>query len=46
MLSLGVLLILAGLQFFSIGLIGELLVNQTRRYNKQKNISIEDKINL
>ena len=46
MLSLGVLLILAGLQFFSIGLIGELLVNQTRKNNKQSNISIEDKINL
>jgi glycosyltransferase involved in cell wall biosynthesis len=46
MLSLGVLLILAGLQFFSIGLIGELLVNQTRKINKQNNISISDKINL
>ncbi len=46
MLSLGVLLILAGLQFFSIGLIGELLVNQTRKHNKQTNVSIEDKINI
>lgn len=46
MLSLGVLLILAGLQFFSIGLIGELLVNQTRKNNKQTNVSIEEKINI
>ncbi len=46
MLSLGVLLILAGLQFFSIGLIGELLVNQTRKNNKQTNVSVEEKLNL
>ena len=46
LLYLSVLLIMLGLQFFSIGLIGELLVNQNRKQNKHKMISIEKKINL
>jgi len=46
LLYLSILLIMLGLQFFSIGLIGELLVNQNRKQNKSKTISIEKKINL
>ncbi len=46
LLYLSILLIMLGLQFFSIGLIGELLVNQNRKQNKSKMISIEKKINL
>jgi glycosyltransferase involved in cell wall biosynthesis len=44
-LFFAVLLLVVGVQFISIGLIGELLVNQSRKYNKQKNISIKEKIN-
>ncbi len=46
LLYLSILLIMLGLQFFSIGLIGELLVNQNRKQNKSKMISIEKKINM
>ncbi len=46
LLYLSILLIVLGLQFFSIGLIGELLVNQNRKQNKSKMISIEKKINM
>jgi len=35
-----------GLQFFSIGLLGELIVNRNREGNKKKNISIAEKINF
>ncbi|MBT3168345.1 MAG: glycosyltransferase family 2 protein [Candidatus Cloacimonetes bacterium] len=46
LLYLGTLLIIIGLQFFSIGLLGELIVNQGRNHTKKKNISIEKRINL
>ncbi len=46
LLFMSILLIMVGLQFFSIGLIGELVVNQSRVLVKGKNISIERKINL
>jgi glycosyltransferase involved in cell wall biosynthesis len=39
-LFLAVLLILVGIQFFSIGLLGELIVNQTRKHTKNNIISI------
>ena len=42
LLFLAMLLIIVGLQFISIGLIGELLVNQTRKFNKNDNVSIEE----
>jgi len=40
LLFLAILLIIVGLQFISIGLIGELLVNQARKLNKKDNSSI------
>ncbi|MCL2063925.1 MAG: glycosyltransferase family 2 protein [Candidatus Cloacimonetes bacterium] len=40
------LLIIVGFQFFSIGLIGELLVNQSRKLNRNDIISVETKINI
>ncbi|OQY37358.1 MAG: glycosyltransferase [Candidatus Cloacimonetes bacterium 4572_65] len=43
-LFLSILLILVGVQFFSIGLLGELIVNQNRHNNKSKFISIEKDI--
>ncbi len=46
LLFMSILLIVVGLQFFSIGLIGELLVNQTRRLNRLTSISIEKEINF
>ena len=46
LLYLGTLLMIIGLQFFSIGLLGELIVNRNRDGNKKKNISIAEKINL
>ena len=46
LLYLGTLLIIIGLQFFSIGLLGELIVNRNRDGNRKKNISIAEKINL
>lgn len=46
LLFLSILLIMVGLQFFSIGLLGELMVNQTRKQNSNDLISIEKEINL
>ena len=46
MLFLSVLLIMLGIQFFSIGLLGELIINQNRKLTKEKSYSIEKKINL
>jgi len=46
LLYLGTLLMIIGLQFFSIGLLGELIVNRNREGNKKKNISIAEKINF
>jgi len=46
LLFMSILLIMVGLQFFSIGLIGELIVNQNRKQVKEENISIERTINI
>lgn len=46
LLYLGTLLMIIGLQFFSIGLLGELIVNRNRGSNRKKNISIAEKVNL
>ena len=46
LLYLGTLLMIIGLQFFSIGLLGELIINRNRSGNRKKNISIAEKINL
>ena len=46
LLYLGTLLMIIGLQFFSIGLLGELIVNRNREGNRKKNISIAEKVNL
>jgi glycosyltransferase involved in cell wall biosynthesis len=46
LLYLATLLMIIGLQFFSIGLLGELIVNRNREGNKKNNISIAEKINF
>ncbi len=46
LLYLSILFIMVGIQFFSIGLLGELIINQNRILNKRKKISIEETINL
>ena len=46
LLYLGTLLMIIGLQFFSIGLLGELIINRNRDGNRKKNISIAEKINF
>jgi len=46
LLYLSTLLIILGLQFFSIGLLGELIVNQNRKGNELNKISIKEKINF
>lgn len=46
LLFLTILLIILGLQFFSIGLLGELIVNQMHSRKKRKLVSIEEKINF
>jgi glycosyltransferase involved in cell wall biosynthesis len=46
LLFLGVLLILAGLQLFSLGLLAELIVNQGRKQNRADTISIERTLNF
>ncbi|MCF7920356.1 MAG: glycosyltransferase family 2 protein [Candidatus Cloacimonetes bacterium] len=46
LLFLAVLLIMVGLQFFSVGLLSELMVNQNRRLNRKKQISVEKLINI
>jgi glycosyltransferase involved in cell wall biosynthesis len=45
-LFFSVLLMMVGVQFISIGLIGELLVNQNRNQNKHRNISVKETVNL
>jgi glycosyltransferase involved in cell wall biosynthesis len=44
LLFLSILLILVGFQFFSIGLLGELIVSQTRKNTKNTFISLEEDI--
>jgi glycosyltransferase involved in cell wall biosynthesis len=46
LLFLAILLILVGLQFISIGLISELLINQTRKLNRSSIVSVEKMVNL
>ncbi|MCK9330296.1 MAG: glycosyltransferase family 2 protein [Candidatus Cloacimonetes bacterium] len=46
LLFLSILLIIVGLQFISIGLIGELLVNQSRKLNNNNTVSIKSLINF
>jgi glycosyltransferase involved in cell wall biosynthesis len=46
LLFLGVLLILAGLQLFSLGLLAELIVHQGRKHNYGDAVSIEKTINF
>ena len=46
LLFASILLIMVGLQFFSIGLLGELIVNQNRKNNRGKIYSLEEKINF
>lgn len=46
LLFLSILLIIVGLQFISIGLIGELLVNQSRKLNRNDAISIKTTLNI
>lgn len=46
LLFLAILLIMVGLQFISVGLLGELIVNQTRKNQKMQQISVAEKINL
>jgi glycosyltransferase involved in cell wall biosynthesis len=46
LLFMAILFIMIGLQFFSIGLIGELVVNQSRELVRGKNLSIEKMTNL
>ena len=46
LLFLSILLITLGIQFFSIGLLGELIINRNRKLTKEKSYSIEKKINF
>ena len=46
LLFLAILLIMVGLQIFSLGLISELIVNQNRKLNRDKNIFIQSMINI
>ncbi|MDY6914907.1 MAG: glycosyltransferase family 2 protein [Candidatus Cloacimonadota bacterium] len=46
LLFLAILLIMIGLQFFSIGLLAELIVSQNRRKNNEQKISIEKMVNI
>jgi len=46
LLFLAILLIMVGIQIFSIGLLAELIVNQTRYLNKKFTVSIREKLNL
>jgi glycosyltransferase involved in cell wall biosynthesis len=46
LLFLAVLMIMVGLQFFSLGLLSELIVNQNRKLNRDKNIAIRELINI
>jgi glycosyltransferase involved in cell wall biosynthesis len=46
LLFLGVLLISVGVQLFSIGLIGELVINRTRDHYRGRSVSVRETINL
>jgi glycosyltransferase involved in cell wall biosynthesis len=46
LLFLAILLIMVGLQFFSLGLLSELIVNQNRKLNKDRSLSIRSFINI
>jgi glycosyltransferase involved in cell wall biosynthesis len=46
LLYLSTLLIIIGIQFFSIGLLGELIINQNRNANRKRNVSVEKTMNL
>lgn len=46
LLFLAILLIMVGIQIFSIGLLAELIVNQSRYLNKKFTVSIREKLNL
>ncbi|MEA1972917.1 MAG: glycosyltransferase family 2 protein, partial [Candidatus Cloacimonadota bacterium] len=46
LLLFGTLLIIAGVQFFSIGLLGELMINQTKKHSSNDSISIKKITNL
>lgn len=46
LLFLSVLLITVGIQFLSIGLLGELIVNQNRKTNRERQISIAERVNF
>lgn len=46
LLFVSILLIMVGLQFVSVGLIGELLVNQTRKTNRHNSLSVEKTMNI
>ncbi|MBN2460225.1 MAG: glycosyltransferase family 2 protein [Candidatus Cloacimonetes bacterium] len=46
LLFLSVLLITVGIQFLSIGLLGELIVNQNRNTNRERQISIAERVNF
>ncbi len=44
-LFFAIVLLVVGVQFISIGLIGELLVNQNRKHNKDQIVSIKERVN-
>lgn len=44
-LFFAIVLLVVGVQFISIGLIGELLVNQNRKHNKDNIVSIKERVN-
>jgi len=46
LLYFAILLITIGLQFFSVGLLGELIINQNRKNNKEKTYSVEKTQNI
>ena len=46
LLFLSILMIMVGIQIFSVGLLAELIVNQNRAINKKTTVSIRKKINL
>ncbi|MCB5230721.1 MAG: glycosyltransferase [Candidatus Cloacimonas sp.] len=46
LLFMSILLITVGLQFFSIGLIGELIINQNRKHTKSSAVSIRKRLNV
>jgi glycosyltransferase involved in cell wall biosynthesis len=46
LLFLAILLIMVGVQIFSLGLISELIVNQNRKLNRDKNIFIQSTLNI